>query len=119
MNIRDIMSAAKANAIAKGWYEKPFNVGEQLALVHAEVSEATEEARRHDLDIIYEKPSAEGGEKPCGFPIEAADVVIKMCELVARAEHELGVTIDLEAAIARKLAYNATRPRHHGDKRFG
>jgi hypothetical protein len=48
--------------------------------------------------------------KPCGIPSEIADVII-------RALHFSGKHgIDIERAIAEKMAYNETRPYKHGDK---
>ena len=66
-----------------------------MALVHSEVSEATEAVRHRDR---------------ANFDEELADVVIR----VASIAHGLGT--DLEAAIVAKLAKNATRGLHHGGK---
>lgn len=66
-----------------------------MALVHSEVSEATEAIRRFDRD---------------NFDEELADVIIR----VASIAHGLGT--DLDAAIAAKLAKNRTRGMHHGGK---
>lgn len=66
-----------------------------MALVHSEVSEATEAIRHRDRD---------------NFDEELADVVIR----VASIAHGLGT--DLEAVIRAKLAKNATRGLHHGGK---
>jgi NTP pyrophosphatase (non-canonical NTP hydrolase) len=112
MSIRDLQIEVQANAITKGWYDVPTSVGEQLALLHCEVSEATEEARRHETKLEYtEMVVGETILKPCGFGIELADVVLKALEIAAREG------IDLEEQIARKHAYNKTRPYRHG-KRF-
>lgn len=66
-----------------------------MALVHTEVSEATEAIRHRDRD---------------NFDEELADVIIR----VASIAHGLGT--DLEAAITAKLAKNRTRGLHHGGK---
>lgn len=66
-----------------------------MALVHSEVSEATEAIRHRDRE---------------NFDEELADVVIR----VASIAHGLGT--DLEAAIVAKLAKNRTRGLHHGGK---
>ena len=66
-----------------------------MALVHTEVSEATEAIRHRDRE---------------NFDEELADVIIR----VASIAHGLGT--DLEAAITAKLAKNRTRGLHHGGK---
>lgn len=66
-----------------------------MALVHSEVSEATEAVRHFDR---------------ANFDEELADVVIR----VASIAHGLGT--DLDAAITAKLAKNRTRGLHHGGK---
>lgn len=66
-----------------------------MALVHSEVSEATEAIRHRDRE---------------NFDEELADVVIR----VASIAHGLGT--DLEAVVAAKLAKNRTRGLHHGGK---
>lgn len=106
--VAEICRDAYANALAKGFYEgaKP-SIGDRLALIHSEVSEALEEYRAgHPLTEIYE---GENG-KLEGFPIELADAVIRIADLCG------WLGIDLEAAIARKMAFNATRPHRHGGK---
>lgn len=66
-----------------------------MALVHSEVSEATEAVRHFDRD---------------NFDEELADVIIR----VASIAHGLGT--DLDSAVIAKLAKNKTRGLHHGGK---
>lgn len=66
-----------------------------MALVHSEVSEATEAIRHRDR---------------VNFDEELADVVIR----VASIAHGLGT--DLDAAIRAKMEVNKTRGLHHGGK---
>lgn len=77
------------------------NIGELLALVHSEVSEALEEYRNGTLLTEY-RLSEKG--KPEGFSVELADIVIRVFDL---CEH-LG--IDLCAVVAAKMIYNESRP---------
>lgn len=49
--------------------------------------------------------------KPCGFPSELADIVIRVGDLAFR----LG--IDLEKAVEEKMKYNRTREFLHGGKK--
>lgn len=68
----------------------------KLALVHSEVSEATEAVRVGDLG---------------NFTEEIADVVIRCLDITGT----LG--IDLEAAIRSKMLRNEARPHRNGGKR--
>lgn len=98
---------AYANAIAKGWHEKPRAHGEFIALMHSELSEALECIR--DNRTPTEKWYGADG-KPEGVPFELADVVIRIMDFCGLNG------IDLEAAIVEKMNYNETRPHRHGGK---
>ncbi|GIM47007.1 hypothetical protein DNHGIG_25560 [Collibacillus ludicampi] len=108
MNINELVKEAHQMAIDKGWYEEPRTFGEIIALVHSELSEALEDFRagRRINEIYYE------GDKPCGIPIELADVVIRIFDTCGY------YGIDLEEAIEEKMAYNAKRPKRHGGKKL-
>lgn len=105
--INDLVNAAHQNAIAKGWWDEPRSFGEIIALIHSEASEALEDFRagKQPDEVWYEN-----GDKPCGIPSELADIVIRVLDAAGR------YGIDLETAIAEKMAYNSTRPVRHGGK---
>lgn len=99
---------AHAVATSKGFYEKrPLNFGEQITLMHCELSEVFEEFRKGKgpTEIYYREDG-----KPEGIPIEFADVILR----VMQWSQELG--IDLEAAMLEKTAFNETREYMHGKK---
>ena len=74
------------------------NVGEQMALLHTEVAEATEGDRRNRMDEhLPHRTSLE---------VELADVVIRVFDLSG------GWGLDVAGAIAEKLQYNSTRKDH-------
>lgn len=79
----------------KGQKSKIRFVCTHMALVHTEVSEATEAIRHLDKS---------------NFTEELADVVIR----VASIAHGLG--LDLDKAVKKKIAVNKTRGLHHGGK---
>ena len=82
----------RANALKKN---DAFKLCTHMALVHSEVSEATEGVRHRDRETFDE---------------ELADVVIRVASIA------YGLGTDLDAAIAAKLAKNRTRGLHHGGK---
>ncbi len=86
--------------VGAGWDPAKLNTfAEECAHLHEEVTEAFREWRRNkSFDVYYD----DGG-KPCGIPIELADVVIGAFYLA-----ELH-GFDLLEAIEMKHSYNLTR----------
>ncbi len=81
----------------------PRNIGELLCLVHSEVSEAMEGARKGLMDDkLPNRPMLE---------VELADAVIRCFDMAG------GLQLDLAGAIAEKLAYNASRADHKPENR--
>ena len=128
-SINELVQEAHENAINKGWWEEDRSFGELIALIHSELSEALEDYRNgHEptemiyewkgdtfslnfMDEIADQLNIDRTEfKPCGIPSELADVVIRIFDTCGR------YGIDLEKAIAEKMAYNATRSHKHGGK---
>ena len=113
MHIADLCRESQSIAVAHGWRESPRTFGDEIALMHSELSEALEEFRAgHPVDQVRHEQAADRTFKPEGVPAELADVVIRVCEAAAH------YGIDLEEAINVKLAYNRTRSYRHGGKRL-
>jgi NTP pyrophosphatase (non-canonical NTP hydrolase) len=125
MTITEIMRDAHANAVDKGFWEEPVRTfGDQIALMHSELSEALEEFRDHgasSIDCVYTHVEIdphnmkkifvlEKGKKLEGVAVEFADVIIRIADT---CEH---YGIPLEFAIEKKMDYNRTRPHKHGGK---
>ena len=111
MTIETLIRESNQTAKSKGWWDDPNrNIGEILALIHSEVSEALEVYRLKGKDSLKEQWFDEKG-KPEGFTVELADVVIRIADLCG----ELG--LDLESALTTKLSYNQSRPYRHGNKK--
>lgn len=105
--LNDYRDLAHELSASKGFWEKPRNIGEALALVHSEISEALEEVRSgRGVDEVYS--NADNPLKPEGFPVELADAIIRILDLCG------GYDIDIDGIVKMKLAYNNTRPALHG-----
>ena len=105
LTINGLVKTAHTAATDKGfWDDENPNLGEKIALIHSELSEALEEVRAgHKPDEVYEVDG-----KPEGLPIELADAVIRVADLCGY------YGIDLNAAVDKKLLYNDRRPAKHG-----
>lgn len=90
-----------------GWYDKERTFGEDIALVHSELSEALEEFRLGNTETYL---SEDEKHKPLGVPSEMADVLIRLLDMCTR------YNIDLMAETLTKLKYNINRSYRHGDK---
>ena len=78
-------------------------VGQKLALVHSEVSEALEGDRKDKMDEhLPHRKSVE---------VELADALIRIFDLGG------AMGLDLGGAVAEKMAYNADRADHKPDNR--
>jgi NTP pyrophosphatase (non-canonical NTP hydrolase) len=120
--INELAKQVHENAKSKGFFDKPKNIGEMLALIHSEVSEALEADRNKQYckmnldasnvlmawpsDIAFQndyKDKVKGS-----FEEEMADIVIRVMDMCAFKG------IDLEYHIKAKMRYNSTRGRMHG-----
>lgn len=110
MSIKEIGAEAHIINVNNGWdvftvKDWPFPSRDQketvrflcthMALVHTEVSEATEAIRHRDRE---------------NFDEELADIIIRVASIA------WGLGTDLELAIAKKMEKNRTRGLHHGGK---
>ena len=132
-----LSDAIAANNYEKGWREPntPLDqtrpVGDLIALLHSEVTEAFEAYRNGEPDLWYEYPHGSGIDpeygktrvavhnletdvthlgKPQGIASELADVLIRVLDMAEEKR------IPLLQAIFDKHAYNQTRPWKHGNK---
>lgn len=128
--INELSKQIHAVNVKNGFYEDEKNIGEMLALIHSEVSEALEAHRKGkhaSLERFFEveatiNPNHESKAEVSiwkdlfhkhikdTFEDEIADAMIRLMDLAAY------MGIDLEKHISLKVAYNATREYKHGKK---
>jgi NTP pyrophosphatase (non-canonical NTP hydrolase) len=101
----DVMSDVFVTACAKGWHDKPREVGTEIALVHSELSELLE-GLRHGNPPSEHIPEFSAAEE------EVADVVIRLLDMSKKHGWRIA------EAIVAKAEFNRGREHKHGGKAF-
>jgi len=120
MNLNDLSKNIRFFNEKKGFELTEAVIHRKLLLAISEICEAQEELRdgKRIDEVYYERANLgempdgniKWGKKPCGFPVEIADAIIRLLDICG------AFNIDIEEVIDMKLAYNKTRPAKHGRK---
>lgn len=93
------------NNLKHGWFDKIRSFGDDVALLHSEVSEMFEASRKNNWEKLLH-----GEYNPSSVTAEAADILIRLLDTCQRHG------IDLESAFDAKMIYNRARPYRHGNR---
>lgn len=120
-NLTNLAKVIHQNNVDKGFYDGPErNMGEVLALIHSEVSEALE-AHRKGIQYKGLLPAVMADEDQefkqnfeqyvkGTFEDELADILIRVLDLCGWKK------ISIQTHVDAKLRYNKLRPYKHGKK---
>lgn len=110
-SLNDLAEHAWVIAANKGFHDDGATVdmSVQCANLHGEVSELWEAYR---VDALHEEcgKTIDGASILTCLEEELADIIIRVLDVA----HDNGV--DIDSAVRRKMAYNATREHKHGKK---
>jgi NTP pyrophosphatase (non-canonical NTP hydrolase) len=94
------------NNVAHGWFDSDRSFGDDVALLHSEVSEMFEAYRNGDQTVTTTEDQYDAH----SIHAEAADILIRLLDTCFRHG------IDLTEAFDAKMIYNRSRPYRHGNK---
>ena len=118
MEVNKLVESMHEISKSKGWHDKERSPLEMHALMHSEISEATEEVR-NNKPYVYQiedgkiiSTNFKDNLKPEGEAIELVDCVIRIMDYFGYRKW------DLEKLLTMKMQYNNTRSHRHGGKAY-
>jgi len=111
--INEIVKKVHENAVQHGWWDEKRTALEIHALIHSEISEATESVRNGEPEFHYMAASCTTTPgKPEGQAVELVDAVIRVFDYFG------AMGWDFDEILKAKMDYNKTRPYRHGGKKL-
>jgi NTP pyrophosphatase (non-canonical NTP hydrolase) len=107
MNLNELSQRIHAGNVERGFYEHPATFPDRCMLIVSEISEAVE-AHREGRTTWKGYVAQALKMSEMNMEDELADAIIRLLDLSAY------MGIDIDAHVAAKLAYNATRGTRHG-----
>lgn len=121
--LNDLVTKSYGIAKEHGWHDEERSLAALTLLMQSEVAEILEEYRKHkglteiwyevhhDADGCHYTTTGKPGDKPCGIPVEIADLVIRIADYCGRYNIDLeswadntprpGTKLDFEVWLAR------------------
>lgn len=90
LNLNEFKNEVHQNAVDHGWWEEDRSLGEVLALIHSEFSEALEEYRAGCPAVWHTDDG-----KPEGIAVELADAFIRIFDYLGELDIRINITSDL------------------------
>ena len=114
--LNELAKQIHANAVKKGFYDKPLEFGTHMMLVVGELSEAMD-AHQHDNIAAKFHPCMLRADNCTqlfeqGIKNSVEDEMTDALLLLLGKMHDMGMDIDFH--VAAKTQYNRTRPYKHG-----
>lgn len=117
--IQQLQKEIHDNAVKKGFWEDPVNLGEKMMLIVSEVAEMCEAHRKgkrfeYSIEGVIGWTDDEEFKKDFESKVkdtledEMADAIIRLLDMAKRQN------IDIENHIKAKMRYNSLRPYKHG-----
>lgn len=100
---QDVQTEVHETAVDKGWWQEQRGVGEVIALIHSELSEALEADRNGN-------PADKHCPQYTSLEVELADAIIRIMDYAQFRG------LDVAGAVIAKSEFNKTRPFKHGKK---
>ena len=104
--LNDLVTESFKIATEKGWHDQDRSISAITLLMQSEIAEMVEEYRKHkgineiwyevhhESDGVHYTTIGNPGDKPCGIPVEIADMVIRVADYCGKKGYNLEASYD-------------------------